>query len=609
MMNNETNYRLLNITAAIAGTFSLIVCALLLYDYLRRGNGDPLETQVYQTLKEALSKQPENEDFKSKIRDLDLQLRHEYFRQRAFTLVGAGLLLGGVAIFLVSLKTASTLRRKLPQPQPFSTPQDIESQWTPVARWAVAIVAFALVATAIVLSLTVRSDIPDIHIKSPPPINLSTEGREPGEGQAEGSHNSNSAPIASKTTPATVETPPSEQDYLKSWPCFRGPGGSGTSAYNNIPIEWDVASGKNIRWKTPVPLPGNNSPVVWKDRVFLTGADEKRREVYCFDSASGKLLWQKQAPGTAESTAKVPEVMEATGFAAPTAATDGLRVFAIFANGDLAAYDFNGKLAWSKSLGIPENQYGHASSLATYKNMLIVQFDQGSRDKPPKSKLFAFDSATGKTIWQTDRPVHNSWPSPIVIRAAGRDQIITAADPWVIAYDANDGKEIWRANCLQQDVGPSPAYAAGKVYVANEAPALSAIRADGQGDVTATHIVWKGEENLPDVCSPLASDRFVFLLDSYGTLTCYDAEKGDLLWAEEFEEVCSSSPAMAGKHVYIFLKNGKSWIVEPSRDKCRRIAELELGDECVTSPAFQDGCFYIRGNKNLICIGTKNSKP
>ena len=602
-MKDESNYRLATLTAAIAGVFSIVVCALLFYDYARRGHGDPLENEFFQTLKSELSKQPDNEELKSQIRALDEQLRREYFRQRTFTVVGAGLLLGGVAILISSLKTAATLRRKLPNPQPFASPPDIESQWTRIGRWAVAVLALALAVLAIILSFSKTSPLPlgedqSSSKTSPLPTNLRSV---PGEGQGEGISNSKSP----TTIMTTADAPPTDEEIAKSWSSFRGPGGRGISAFTNIPTEWDVGTGNNIRWTSPVPLPGNNSPIVWKDRVFLTGANEKLREVYCFDAASGKLLWQKEAPGTPQSTATVPKINEETGYAASTAATDGQRVFAIFANGDLAAFDFNGKLAWSKSLGIPENSYGHASSLVTYKNLLVVQFDQGSSDNPSKSKLFAFDSATGKTTWQTDRPVRNSWPSPIVIRAAGRDQIVTAADPWVIAYDPNSGQEIWRVKCLQQDVGPSPTFAAGKVFAANESPALSAIRLDDQGDVIAAHIVWKGEDNLPDICSPLACDEFVFLLTSYGSLTCYDTEKGDQLWVEDFETDFSSSPGMAGKLVYLFAKDGKAWIVEPLREKCRRVAESNLGEECVTCPAFQDGCFYIRGKNNLFCIGNK----
>ena len=166
-----------------------------------------------------------------------------------------------------------------------------------------------------------------------------------------------------KSQPHAAEPPPSDAEIAKAWPRFRGPGGLGISAYTNVPDAWDAASGKGIVWKTPVPLPGNNSPVVWGKRVFLSGADKHRREVYCFDADSGKLVWRQNVPGTPQSTAKPPEVTDDTGYAAPTTATDGRRVFAIFANGDLAAFDVSGKPAWAKSLGIPENSYGHASSL------------------------------------------------------------------------------------------------------------------------------------------------------------------------------------------------------------------------------------------------------
>lgn len=590
MADNNSNYRLVSLTAAIAGVFSLVVCALLLYDYSRRGAGDPLENQFYTTLKTALAKQPENEELKSQIRDLDLQLRRDYFRRRAFTLVGAGLLIGGVTIFLVSAKTAATMRRNLPQPKAIASATDIQSELTRLGRRAVIFLALTLVAVAIALSVLVHLDFP--RIEEQPKEIASTYARS-------ASMKDN---ILSLTAPAAAEAPPTDEEIARASPRFRGPGGRGISAFTNIPTQWDGASGKNVRWKTPVPLPGNNSPVVWKDRVFLTGADEKRREVYCFDTGSGKLIWSKEAPGTPQSTAQAPKVTEDTGFAAPTATTDGHRVFAIFANGDLAAFDFNGNLAWSKSFGIPDNAYGHASSLTMYKNLLLVQFDQGASAAAGKSQLLAFDSATGRTVWQTKRPVPNCWTTPIVIHYADKYQIITAVNPWVIAYDPGKGEEIWRAKCLQQDIGPSPTFAAGKVFAVNESPALSAIRVDGQGDVTSTHIVWKGEDGLPDICSPLANEEFVFLLTTYGTLTCYDCENGEQLWSEDFNEDCISSPSMAGKLMYVFAKNGKVWIVEPRRDKCQRIAENDLGEECVTSPAFQDGCFYIRGKNNLFCI-------
>ena len=352
-----------------------------------------------------------------------------------------------------------------------------------------------------------------------------------------------------------------------------------------------------------MPLEGKSSPVVWNDRVFLTGATVARREVYCFDTNTGQLLWQRLVPGAPESTTEPPKVSRDTGYAAPTPTTDGQRVYAIFANGDVVALDFAGQVLWTKSLGIPQNAYGHAASLAMHQNLVLIQFDQGAAEDK-LSRLLAVNGPTGEMVWATARQVPNSWSSPIVIDVAGRAQIVTAADPWVIAYDLATGKEIWRAKCLRADIGPSPVFANGIVYVASEFPALSAIRADGTGDVTQTHLLWSGEESLPDTASPLATNQFVFTLASYGVLTCYDCRTGEMLWDEEFEgSDFSSSPSLVGRRLYLFSKSGKGWVVEPTRDGCQRLSESNLREECVASPAFHAGRVYIRGSKHLFCLG------
>jgi len=587
---NDPGYLLAARTAAVAGVVAIVVGALLLYDYSRRLTKDPLDSIPFNTLKAELDNQKTNERLKGQVRDLDRQLRIEYFRQRAFARVGAGLLLVAVAVFLVAAKTVVTLRRRMPSPSVPPVARDREAAETRAARWAVGGVSVAMVGAAIALMVGVRSELPQDR-----------------EELANGSKSAASASgvAASVDAPGAAtapEAPAAEEEIAKMWPRFRGPGGLGISAYSNVPETWDAASGKGIVWKTPVPLPGNNSPVVWGERVFLSGADERRREVYCFDARSGKLLWQQAAPGTPQSTARPPKIIDVTGYAASTTATDGRRVFAIFANGDLAAFDFSGKPAWSKSLGIPDNGYGHASSLEIHGNLLLVQFDQGSA-RASKSRLLAFDSATGKSVWEVNRPVPSSWTSPIVIRHADREQIITAADPWVIAYSPADGAELWRVKCLSTDTGTSPTFADGKVFVANETAKLTAIRPDGRGDVTNSHVLWRGEDGLPDTCSPLATKEFVLLLSSSGALTCYDAAKGDMLWAEDFDSPFCASPSLVGNRLYLIGTGGKAWIVEPTREKCRRVSEANLGEECNASPAFQDGRIYLRGTAHLYCVG------
>jgi outer membrane protein assembly factor BamB len=585
---NDTAYHLATRTAAVAGVLTLLICAVLGYDYTRRLAKDPLESTAFKSLVAALDQQPTNEVLKEHIRAFDLQLRQEYFRQRALVRVGAALLLVSIAIFLSAMKTAVTLRRRLPAPVGQPAVQDREALWTRTARWGVAAVCLVLVGAAIVLAVSVHAEFPLEGEETVAVVNPAASPQAAGAG---------TAPAVAAAAPQPL---PTDEEIAKSWPRFRGPGGLGISAYANVPQTWDGKSGKGILWKTPVPLPGNNSPVVWGKHVFLSGADPRRREVYCFDAEHGKLLWQQAAPSTPQSAAP-PKVNEDTGYAASTTATDGRYLFAVFANGDLAAWDFSGKLAWSKSLGVLENSYGHASSLVTYKDRLLVQLDQGSA-RAQKSKLLAFEAATGKIIWQVARAVPNSWSTPIVIRQGGADQVITAADPWVIANNPADGSEIWRAKCLKTDIGPSPVFADGKVFAANDNCNLVAIRADGHGDVTAS-VLWKGEDGLPDTCSPLATKEFVLLLTSFGTLTCYDAAKGDMLWAEDFSTDFSASPSLVGNHVYLIGRKGKAWIVEPTRKKCNRLGEADLGEDCVTTPAFQDGRIYLRGKTNLFCLG------
>lgn len=570
-------------TAAAAGLFSLIVFALLLFDNSRRTAQDPFESTAWKVLQRARMEEPDNKELNEEARELDLQMRIEFFRQRDFSAIGAWLLLGGVAVFLISAKSAATMRRKLPMPTAEASPRDIEAQWTRIGRYGVACVALLLVGTAVTLIVRFPSGLPK-NVKELAAL-FAPDPEEP------------------------TEEPTEEFSPEEMWPRFRGPGGLGISAYTNVPDTWNGLTGEGIVWKVPVPLPGNSSPVVWGNRLFLTGATEEQRQVYCFDTATGEILWQQDVAGPPVDPEEPMEIMDATGYAAPTMATDGRWVFAMFATGNLAAFDLDGEPAWTRSLGIPENSYGHASSLALFEDLLLVQIDQSTK-KAGKSKLLALDVATGDTVWETARAMGNSWPTPIVIHHADRDQIITGGDPWVIAYDPADGSEIWRAECLRQDVGPSPVFANGVVFVANEFPYVSAIRADGTGNVTETHILWQGEDGLPDTACPVATSEFVYLLASYGMLTCYDAKSGEWLWEQDFDDTFTSSPSLVGDRLYLFGLEGKCWVVKPNRETCEIIAQSNLGgeekddmEECVTSPALQDGRLYIRGKKHLFCIG------
>ena len=323
--------------------------------------------------------------------------------------------------------------------------------------------------------------------------------------------------------------------------------------------------------------------------------------LYCFDANNGELSWQRPVDSGAGEGGDL-HVDSPFGYAAPTPITDGRRVYAMFANGDVAAFDLAGREAWSLSLGIPENSYGHAASLAMWQDLLIIQLDQ---DDEAKSRLLALRGSTGEVAWNVERGVPASWSTPMVVELDGQARIITSADPWVIAYRAMDGSEIWRADCLSGDVAPSPVYADGIVYVANDSAKVAAIRDGGQGDVTASHVLWSADIGLPDISSPLVTEEHLLLVASYGDLVCYDRQPtGDQpRWEAFLDDIAFASPSLVGDTVYLIGEQGKGWVVRSGDAEMEKVAENDLGEPCVSSPAFQPGRIYLRGKEHLFCIG------
>jgi len=564
-------YRAAARTAAVAGAFCLVVAALLAVKWAQSQRLDPIDNAEMTNLREQFSAARTDDTLKKKLRSLDLELRGQNTRSTEFLLDGAYLLLGGLFVFVVTLRLAVASRKRLPAPPEGHAARGEQKLEAMLARWSVAAAALILAAAGVSGALST----------SPPPE------RTPGPGEV-------------------AERP--ALDPAKQWPRFRGPGGRGLSAYANIPTQWNGSTGEGVLWKTAVPLPGQNSPVVWGGRVFLSGATRTQREVYCFDANSGDLLWRSPVEDIPGSPLKPPKVMDATGYAAPTTATDGDRVYAIFANGDLAAFDFDGRRLWAKNLGELDDHYGHASSLTTWRGTLIVQLDQGpplEPGEPTKSAIIAFDGATGEIEWRAERHVPVSWSSPIVIQVAGQAQLVTAGEPWVIAYDPETGAELWRVKFLSGEIGPSPTYAGGLVFVAQEGAVLAAVR-PGKGEGSPAKIVWTSDENLPDTVSPASNGELVFTVAGV-VVACFDAKNGKLLWDHEFERSFNSSPGIAGGLVYLMDVKGVMHVFEAGR-AFKLAGTAPLGEKSDTSPAFADGRIYIRGKKHLFCIGSADGR-
>ena len=570
--------------AMVAGLFCLVISLLLTINHYQGVNLDPIKSPHLTELKAELAKEPMDEALKKRIRDFDLDLRQKLSRHQARQEQGGWLLLAGLAVFVLSIKYA-TYRRKITRPPKSDVPQE------PIAAGRMAVITLSVLAGLAVW----------FHAQSVE-TSLSASMVLPAKSEAVASKE----PEAKTVIPVATTPFPTKEEIKKNWPRFRGPGGLGISAYTNYPATWNPQTGEGIVWKAPTPIPGPNSPVVWENFVFCSGANAKKREMYCYDATTGKLLWQKSVGDLPGTDPEPPPVMEdgGGGFAPSTVATDGRRVYAIYANADLAAFDYTGKLVWAKNLGKLDNSYGHAASLDQYENRLLVQLDQGN-GKDGKSKLLAFDTATGNLAWETKpRPVPNTWSTPITIEVAGKPQIITCGNPWVISYNPADGNEIWRAKVLYGEVTPSPVFGLGMVFTVQEGEKLAAIKPDGTGDVTTNHVVWSADEGLPDICSPLCDGKYVYLCTSHGTITCYDGLTGKKQWEHEYETEFHSSPSVAGDRIFLF--SGKGAVIQlQAGPTFKELSKIEMGEEISSSPAFADGRWYIRSKNYLWCIGVK----
>ena len=564
-------------SAIVAGLFCLVVIGALATVHVRRQALNLAKNEEVAERRAALLKAPDSKThdaLQEEVRQRDLALRQEHFGHLRFLKTGGVYLVVGLAIFVLAGTRVAANRKRLPMPRP-DTQRQRGPRTLAFARWAVTVLGIAIIGSSAALILLTR-----------------------------GMFATDLAPPGGEQAVAPALDLPKPEEIAKQWPRFRGPGGQGISAYTNVPAAWNGKTGENILWKTPVPLPGENSPVVWADRVFLSGATAEKREVYCFDAADGKLLWQKPVETPVGAAMEPPEVLEDTGFACPTTATDGRRVVAMFANGDIACFDYAGKRLWARNLGPIKNTYGYASSLNLYRGTVLVLLDQGTPGKM-NSSLLALDLGTGKTAWEAKRQVPNSWATPALVNTGQREELITCALPWVSAYDPATGKELWQAKVLDGDIAPSPVFGGGMVFAVNTGAKLSAIRAGGQGNITATHLAWTAEDNLPDIVSPLTDGKIVLLVTTDGTLTCYAASDGKKLWEKEMDHIFKSSPTLVGDKIYLMTEKGLMFIFAASAEGYKELGKAELGEEANSNPAYLDGRIYIRGKHNLYCIGKK----
>jgi outer membrane protein assembly factor BamB len=592
-------------TVFITAFFALLISLLMLFNYLQLAGNDPVESEVMKAMLERLADDPNNTQLADEIRAFDLMARKAYFTSQWQIQTGAWLLLIAAVVLVFSLRAYFAVTSKIDEPE-----TTIVSQQT--ARLLSSKWLLGTGSLIIVLALA-AAFLSNDHLK-----NYQAESVQPTTDNIEVVDLTSGAPLVqeihadsttmAETTPLTdgqtdetvlglsgeaVKTMafPSVSDLKKQHGSFRGTLGHGVSQAKNIPVKWNTETGENIRWKVKIPEKGYSSPVIWGNKLFVTGANAQERWVYCYHTDNGKLLWQQQANNIPGSPASAPKTTDDTGLAAPSVVTDGNQVVAIFGTGDLIAFNMDGQRLWAKNLGVPDNHYGHSSSLISWKEKVFVQFDTNKG-----GRLIALNMQTGESIWDIKRSSHISWASPILIEVDGKMQLVTSAEPSVAGYDVNTGKELWKVDCMMGEVGPSPGFGNGLVFATNEYATLAAI------DPSTGKIVWEDNQYLPEVASPVVSDGLLFIATTYGVLACYDVHTKNMYWEAEFDEGFYSSPLIADGKIYAIDMKGMVHILKVNREKTQ-IASVATGEKITTSPAFTDGRIYIRGNEHLICIG------
>ena len=565
----EKDIKLLRGISTVAGIFTLVIALTMLFSYFQLKTMDPLENQALVSLKDEYDKDPDNEVRAEQIRALDLMARKAYFSSRREVETGSYLLLAGAVVFILCQRLISGNEKALP-PVPGERSDQVTGKMR-YTRYLAGTVAVLTVA-AITSSFLLRRTLPDPSGRKPIVAERVIKKKV--------KKNDTAIIVANDFKPDSV-----------NFPFFRGQDGRGIAGGTGYPTEWNGEAGTNIKWKIPIPLNGKSSPVIWDDNLFVTGADGQTCEVYCIDKNTGETRWVASASDLPGQPAVAPQTDMETGIAAPTAATDGESVCAIFANGNLICLDMHGNTKWAKNIGTPENAYGYSCSLIMYEGLLIIQFDSSER-----VSMLGLDTATGEVKWETPRNGSASWASPIIATFNDQVQVIVNGNPDVAAYNPTTGEELWSIPVLSGDVAPSLAVNSSMVYAVTDYARLAAVK---PGPDPA--LVWEDNYFTSDVSSPVATNNYLYIATGFGDVACYDAIKGDTLWSHYFMDQFYASPVIADDKVWMLGRSGTMYVVNAGPE-FGQVAESPLGEPSDCTPAFSEKNIYIRSRNNLYCI-------
>jgi outer membrane protein assembly factor BamB len=393
-----------------------------------------------------------------------------------------------------------------------------------------------------------------------------------------------------------------------NWPRFRGPSGDGHSDAKALPLSWSEK--ENVVWKTAIHDKGWSSPVVWGDQVWMTTATAKGNEMFavCVDRATGKVVHDLKIFDVSNPD---PLKNDKNSYASPTPAIEKGRVYIHFGSYGTTCLDTStGKEVWTRRDLECNHWRGPASSPILYGDLLILTFDGYD-----VQYLAALNKNTGKTVWQKPRTLDygtidgdlkKGYSTPNVFTVNGKPQLVSPSAVGTVAYDPLSGQDLWKVHHAGMNVGAPPLFAEGKVILCtgDGGDRLLAVRPDGSGDVTKSHVEWKLNKNVPSRSSPLLVGDLLYMTSNDGILSCVDVKTGQVVWSERLGGNFWASPIYAAGRMYFFNDTGTTYVGEAGRT-WKKLAENKLDDGCMASAAVAGESLFIRTKTHLYRIEQK----
>lgn len=378
----------------------------------------------------------------------------------------------------------------------------------------------------------------------------------------------------------------------EDWPQFRGPSGQGISEERGLPLTWSESS--NVRWKVAIRGKGWSSPAIQGDRIWLTTATEEGKSLraICVDRNTGSILQNIEVFRVKSTGPLSPKNTQAS----PTPVLEGDRVYLHFGHHGTACITQTGEVVWKTRLEYDNGQHGPGGSPVLYDNLLIVSCDGNDIQY-----VVALDKLTGKARWKKLREGYQAYTTPLVVKLAGGDQVISPGAFRAVSYEPLTGKEIWQVRYADGFSNvPRPVYGNGLVFICTgfQEPSLLAVKVDGRGDVTKKQVAWTLKRGAPLTPSPLLVGEELYVITDNGIATCVDAASGKEHWKARIGGNHSASPLYADGRIYFLSEEGESVVIAPGKE-LKVLAKNELDGETLASMAVSGGSIFVRSRTHL----------